>query len=501
MYEDNVDDIKNKGYACVSHVWGDQKKYSVDELGIKNGINWEIPLSHHKKLQMVKKAMLYFKREYCWWDILCMPQDKQNEINLEIPLMGDYYNGADVTLVLSNEKDKLIYTPIDVYITNKINMRPKVGYFWTYSAINLMNIFKDEWFKRVWTFQEAILSKNMIYVSPNNIYFNLSKAFDVLINKRIEKPLHIVHWDNTSNIVELGEGIKTYKEDRMDLMSALSKSMKRNCKNPQDQFYGIIGILGYKTFPVDYNMDKYTLSIEIAKYAYSKGDISWLAVHKNPTTGFIQLADVPFGHIGTNWKEDSPGTCNIDIKGKILETMACSVGIVAQSVHWSKDECKDTIVDFALVHFKEWDLDINTTKKAIMVDRQIPNDIFESFMYLSKHGYTHEIPSGRFWEITKNRARLNDFMKLEHILNKEEHMSSKQSIVIIQHHKTNRQQPVIVSGHVDVGDEAMLLKMHDKYNRVLGIIIDKNYKRKGIFLHTKNNIKEGLIYDSCKFPL
>jgi hypothetical protein len=31
-----------------------------------------------------------------------MSQDKQDEINLEIPLMGDYYSGAKMTLVLSD---------------------------------------------------------------------------------------------------------------------------------------------------------------------------------------------------------------------------------------------------------------------------------------------------------------------------------------------------------------------------------------------------------------
>ena|ERR1700761_1628829 len=100
MYEDVADDIKS--YAAISHVWGDQKMYSAAELGIEDGVDWKIPLSDPKKVGRLVDAMNYFEMQYCWWDILCMPQDKQNEINLEIPFMGDYYSGADITFVLSD---------------------------------------------------------------------------------------------------------------------------------------------------------------------------------------------------------------------------------------------------------------------------------------------------------------------------------------------------------------------------------------------------------------
>lgn len=145
----------------------------------------------------------------------------------------------------------------------------------------------------------------MIYVSTNNTYLKLSQALDILINRRYENPASTVSdEDKIDTMATLGNGIRIYREGRMDLMNVLSKSMKRCCKNPQNQFYGVIGILGYTTFPVDYNMDKHALSIEVAKYAYSKGNISWLAVVRTPSTGFIQLADTPFGYVGTNWKED-----------------------------------------------------------------------------------------------------------------------------------------------------------------------------------------------------
>jgi hypothetical protein len=103
LYDDVVDDIREKGYAAVSHVWGDQEMYSVAEFKI-SGADWEIPLSDPNKIPFVVNAMKFYGKEYCWFDILCMPQDKQEEINLEIPFMGDYYSGADVTFVLSTSE-------------------------------------------------------------------------------------------------------------------------------------------------------------------------------------------------------------------------------------------------------------------------------------------------------------------------------------------------------------------------------------------------------------
>lgn len=44
LREDNADDVKDKGYACISHVWGIQKMFTAHELGIKGGIDWKIPL-------------------------------------------------------------------------------------------------------------------------------------------------------------------------------------------------------------------------------------------------------------------------------------------------------------------------------------------------------------------------------------------------------------------------------------------------------------------------
>lgn len=144
---------------------------------------------------------------------------------------------------------------------------------------------------------------------------------------------------------------------------------------------------------------------------------------------------------------------------------------------------------------------MNVTKEAIIVDREIPNDVLEAFMYIGNYGYVHDIPPERLWKTVRNHAHINESMKFQHMLNMKEHANLEQTIAIITHHETNKQQPVIISGCVDIGDKAILLRIYDRYGRALGTIVDENRRHKGIFLHTKSNIEEGLDYTKYEFPL
>ncbi len=493
MYDDVVD-VEQKGYVAISHVWGDRQMYTARELGINRGVDWMIPLSRQEKLEMVTKGMSYFKKEYCWWDVLCMPQNKQDEINMEIPYMGDYYRDASMTFVLSSAKKRFLHTPIDTYLMNKINMAESSGYIWTRSAAIYMNVVGDEWFTRVWTYQEAMLSKNMIFVGPNHTYLKLSQALDTLADKRIKEPMSAIRdEDKTDDMIKLHNAIKVYKDGKADLVAVLSKSMKRYCGRPQDRFYGVLGILGYTTFSVDYNMDEHKISLEIAKYAYSKGDISWLSVDKNPA----QL-DVPFGHLGTNWKEGTPRIRNISIGKKTFGISACTIGTISRSTRWN-GECRG-ISEFALRGFKEWGFNMTTTRDAIAVDREIATHILDSFMYISRYGYTNDAPSGEYSTHLKNYLHVNENMKFQHMLNREEFGSLEQSIAVILHNGTGKQQPVIVCGKPDLEDKAIVLNVRDTYGRALGIIVDKAHRRKGVFLHTRANMGEEL-YKLHRFPL
>ena len=183
MYVDVVDDVREKGYVAVSHVWGDQQKYSAGELGLKGGVDWEIPLSNPNKISRLVNAMKYYEKEYCWFDVLCMQQNRQDEINKEIPFMGDYYKGSDITFVLSDNmynisEDYMRWHNI-VSLARKENRQlTQEERIWGYERDeDIIDITKDKWFRRVWTLQECVLSSAIILVDPAKKLLDLTKLF------------------------------------------------------------------------------------------------------------------------------------------------------------------------------------------------------------------------------------------------------------------------------------------------------------------------------------
>ena len=78
MYDDVADDVKKKGYVAISHVWGNQIPHPANTLGI-TGVNWDIPLSNPDKISRLVDAMMEYDMEYCWFDVLCIPQGKENQ--------------------------------------------------------------------------------------------------------------------------------------------------------------------------------------------------------------------------------------------------------------------------------------------------------------------------------------------------------------------------------------------------------------------------------------
>jgi hypothetical protein len=280
MYENVVDDIANKGYVAISHVWGDQQMYTADELGINNGVDWEIPLSNPNKIRRLVDAMNYYEKEYCWFDVLCMPQDRQDEINLEIPFMGDYYGGADMTLVLStvsyNTSDDFTrwHDIVSSAMLTQRNLAPEEDEWIFGESRNLLDFHTDQWFTRVWTLQEAILSKKVILVGTNAIYINLTNVITKLSYLSSKNVLYASGlFADSPFLLDMTVVSKEHRDGTLDLARVLSTNAHRNCYKIHDRFYGVFGILDYRDFVVNYDTSIDGLNRQIVQYSYSKGKL------------------------------------------------------------------------------------------------------------------------------------------------------------------------------------------------------------------------------------
>lgn len=493
LYKDNVNDIKEKGYVAISHVWGDQKKYKPEQIGI-GGINWEVPLSDSNKISYVRDLMLDLKKEYCWFDVLCMPQDKQDEINLEIPFMGDYYSGADITLVLTTgdypvSKDYKTWYNMVTDAMNSTGLTDEDRewmreYYSKGDKNGLLNFSKEQWFTRVWTFQEAVLSKDIVLIYKDS-YIYLS---DTIKRLQYMDDINMLYsyWmfkGSRDDLAFMGYTRRQCSDGVQTLASVLQTSASRKCYKPQDNFYGMLGILGYSDFKVDYDINLEDLNKSIAKHAYSKGDLSWMSICGNIGTGFIQPMHGEFNRIGYNWQEDTPGSCGITFHDKTLGVNAMMLATVVSCEKSPKfAETPDFHVWSATI-FRNWGF----------VDNQMIST-FSNFVRLDSGlvemacVYIKRIIEGMgLHDIGKEIASLfpHDTTRITHMISAivPHIIPDDATIVKANLYGTEVTFPLIISGNAAIGDRLMLVRLHDEITS-FGIVASGN-KRTGVFIYRR----------------
>jgi hypothetical protein len=493
MYADVVDDVKEKGYVAISHVWGDQNIYTAEELEIKGGVTWEIPLSNQDKISRTKNFMSQYKMKYCWFDVLCMPQGEHNQwqVNLEIPFMGDYYAGASIVAVLaavepvvSEDFGRWYYMMNDVANKERDFTTEEREWIYSHDKVDLLDVAKDKWFTRLWTLQEAVMAKNLIFACNNGENLNLLDiAAKIGWMTRLGVPQIRMFAGSGRLIADIDIARHNRTIKHVDLMQVMRESSMRDCFKPQDKFYGTLGVLGYKNFPVSYDINLDDLGKAIVKYAYSKGDISWLAVGENIGSGFIQPMDKPFSYIGWGWREEIPGICGIRLEDDMLQINAWPF---AQVVHENimRSSKARTAGDMYGI-FKSWNLDIKDIITIITGFATMSDDEFEVVeAFLERDIGNHEA-------IQAVIAKFGPTVTDKYIGTFGGNISKTQvgiggKITIIKAiTQENRNIPLIVYGDAGIGDQIMLIRTIDAGNRMLGIVVDEYSKRKGVCLYEK----------------
>lgn len=491
MYVDVADDVKKKGYVAVSHVWGNQQLYSADKLGINSGVDWMIPLSNTNKISRLVKVMNHFKMEYCWFDVLCMPQDKQDEINLEIPFMGDYYNGADMTLVLSTTNwnlsadfRKWFDMVLDAMDLDRDFTDDEEKWMESYNGPKLLDVSKEEWFTRVWTFQEAILS-NWLVVADDETCINLSGLVERIEYMNSKNPfLFPILFDDSNFLERLGDP-SIYKTGTIEIAYVLNGMCERNCYKIQDKFYGALGILGYKDFVVDYNTSISDLNKMIAKYAYSRGDISWMSVYSGVATNFIQPMYDTFVNIGTYWKEDG---LNMIFGENSLRMNASPFATIVCSKKLGSDLGSRKFMGEMVHVFRAWKFNNTDIIHAIGCFHTLPK-IFTEIADVILDDFIADTVGTNATMLCKKKENITR----EQIFKVESELLlsniTRDTCVVKAVLKSGKFVPIIIFGDANVGDFVVIPRMKDSEGRSLGIVYNSN-NRKGICICLCEEVEE-----------
>jgi len=172
LTEANLDSCRT--YAALSYVWGNPK---LTVPALCN--DCDVPIT--KNLDAALRRLRHPTEIVpCWVDALCINQSDIDERNSQVTLMGDIYSRALNVIIYLGEDDtdsELAFPIVDIlYGASQDTQRSKeavyeilrITYFRGgdedipgYGSARwdaFQNLFRRDWFSRIWVFQEAVLS-------------------------------------------------------------------------------------------------------------------------------------------------------------------------------------------------------------------------------------------------------------------------------------------------------------------------------------------------------
>lgn len=318
-------------YSVVTHCWGEYILINSNNIGL-TGIDWNVPLDKNNlnKLEEILKFAKKCNIEWLWADMLCIDQSNKKEKIIEIPKMSDYYKNATFCLM---------YIPgIDLYmiksILNKISTIEDDEELSNIGNILLKYLHKsgfltNNWWKRVWTLQEFILSKDIIICS-NNETLNIN----ILINifTKIIK-LDYLSMESLNINEKYFINIVIFKVNNENNIKQVLKLMEgRCCEKVNDRIYGMLGLFPNIKIEVTYEKSleeiSYIFFVELNKL----GDSSYLlniSLKNNILNGLF----LPNPKGGNNFLDIDFKNCNntilfADVYGKKSHIVGEKLGII-----------------------------------------------------------------------------------------------------------------------------------------------------------------------------
>ena len=293
----NIIDKDRLKYVAISYSWNE--KYRVD-LQDPN-IFWEVRFATPNWLFAVCEKVKEIQMNYIWLDALCINQNSKEDKELQVPLMGDYYHGAEMVMVILDDieqyknnvlssLEELNKIPYDIEDDSKFSSVPdwlKLEHFLSANTL-IAAISKSRWTKRIWTVQEIRLSKKSIYFIPGIAsltdmqlstismlkYMGASSQIEEITKHMVDLRLDIQVTDSLS----VESIIPNKKKRYLSIAEAQQLLIGRSCKLEQDNVYGMLGLLRYGShLKADYNLTLEEIEKKLYTLASENGDYTWIS--------------------------------------------------------------------------------------------------------------------------------------------------------------------------------------------------------------------------------
>jgi len=236
-------------------------------------VEWTVAISDPAKWDMILGYCKANGRvKWLWMDAICINQgnnpEAEKEKAAEIPKMKHYYRGAQACLVVPHDylNFPLAYAQL-VDLSVKImdagaSVQDNAQRIWESIAL-LDTVIGDEWFWRVWTYQELLLPNKHVLCDGQELDVDILRRLldwyhKILRNGTLKKPRGGIEYDFIHPDKELvisaprnwqtrnlrsGMKKKLVQDGHVDLISLVYQTSQKESTYPVDRLLGLYGLL------------------------------------------------------------------------------------------------------------------------------------------------------------------------------------------------------------------------------------------------------------------
>ncbi|KAM0163661.1 hypothetical protein ACHAPG_001187 [Botrytis cinerea] len=247
-------------YLAASHAWSDNM-FAI-QTDYKNTLGGA----------MIETSVrtLFPNIKYCWIDTICIDQNDEADKKLQIPLMGDIYGNAQAVVIITtcdfprwmtqNYLDQLTRDLGEaIAISREEEYTESMSEYWSHGdgrqkiieGMDCLELFtRTRWADRIWTLQEYILARQVVWVGKENVCLRIDDVMfsalpdlcDVFNIGEAIGGRYAKVYDFYTGMVNAGAG----KIDQTRVMELLGN---RSASFPDDEIYGAMAASGVVITP------------------------------------------------------------------------------------------------------------------------------------------------------------------------------------------------------------------------------------------------------------
>lgn len=270
-------------YLAASHAWSEQLfPQGVDFLA-----------SPGRAAILVTLEQRYPSIEFCWVDTICIDQNDDDDKLRQIPLMGKIFGNAQAVLIIlgcelgmgQDEIDSLTQLLEGSICMEAEEAWATEGQYWqsgegraliTRAMIGLARLTTTSWSTRVWTLQEYILARRVVWIGTDLTSLTVDDIlFSALPNICDTLIIDECIGDKFDKLYSFFSGMANSRIRRIDRTRVMELLGNRKATVECDEVYGVMAASGVEISTIK-GEEKEQAWRRWVEEALSKGHLRWL---------------------------------------------------------------------------------------------------------------------------------------------------------------------------------------------------------------------------------